>query len=75
MDESMEEGDYPIQIMNAMYSLPNGQTINVPETRTALTIENILVGDVNDNKTIDIGDAVCIVNYIVGKPNAVFVEW
>jgi hypothetical protein len=74
MDESMEEGDYPIQIMNAMYSLPNGQTINVPETRTALTIENILVGDVNDNKTIDIGDAVCIVNYIVGKPNAVFVE-
>ena len=74
MDESMEEGDYPIQIMNAMYSLPNGQTINVPETRTALTIENVLVGDVNDNKTIDIGDAVCIVNYIVGKPNAVFVE-
>ena len=57
-----------------MYSLPNGQTVNVPATQTALTIENVLVGDVNDNGTIDIGDAVCIVNHIVGKPNAVFVE-
>ena len=74
MNESMEEGDYPILIQNAMYSLPDGQTINVPETQTVLTIENTLVGDVNDNGDIDIGDAVCIVNYIVGKPNAVFVE-
>ena len=74
MGENMEEGDYPIQIQNVMYSLPNGQTVNVPATQTALTIENVLVGDVNDNGTIDIGDAVCIVNHIVGKPNAVFVE-
>ena len=74
MDESMDEGEYPLMIQNARYSLPNGQMIEIAGTTTVLTIENVLVGDVNDNRTIDIGDAVCIVNYIVGKPNAVFVE-
>ena len=30
------------------------------------------MGDVNDNGQIDIGDAVCIVNYLVNKTNTVF---
>ena len=29
-------------------------------------------GDVNDDRSIDIADAVCIVNYVVGKPTLVF---
>ena len=33
-----------------------------------------VAGDVNDDGVVDIADAVCIVNYIVGKPNAVFIE-
>ena len=74
MAESMEEGEYPIRIQTARYSLPNGQMVEVGETQTILTIENVLVGDVNDNGVVDIGDAVCIVNHIVGKPNAKFVE-
>ncbi len=36
--------------------------------------EDFLLGDVNDNGEIDIGDAVCIVNYLVNKLNAVFIE-
>ena len=31
-------------------------------------------GDVNGDGDVDIADAVCIVNHIVGKPNSVFVE-
>jgi hypothetical protein len=30
------------------------------------------MGDVNGNGQIDIGDAVCIVNYLVNKTNTVF---
>jgi hypothetical protein len=30
------------------------------------------MGDVNGNDEIDIGDAVCIVNYLVNKLNVVF---
>ena len=33
-----------------------------------------LKGDVNDDGDVDIADAVCIVNHIVGKPNATFIE-
>ena len=32
----------------------------------------ILMGDANGNGGIDIGDAVCIINYVVGKPNTTF---
>ena len=32
------------------------------------------LGDVNDDGDVDIADAVCIVNHIVGKPNATFIE-
>ena len=31
-----------------------------------------MMGDVNDNGIIDIGDAVCVVNRIVNKLNTVF---
>jgi hypothetical protein len=30
-------------------------------------------GDVNGDRDIDIADAVCIVNYVVGKPNTTFI--
>ena len=33
-----------------------------------------LQGDVNGDSQLNIADAVCIVNWIVGKPNAVFIE-
>lgn len=34
----------------------------------------VKLGDVNNNGNVDIGDAVSIVNYLVGKPSTVFVE-
>ena len=39
-----------------------------------LKVANILLGDVNGNGGIDIGDAVCIVNYLVDKENLTFIE-
>lgn len=33
---------------------------------------NLLVGDVNGDGKVDIADAKCIMNYLVGKPNALF---
>ena len=37
-------------------------------------INKVEKGDVNGDGDVDIADAVCIVNHIVGKPNSVFVE-
>lgn len=36
-------------------------------------IHNIIKGDVNGDKIVDIDDALCIVNYLVGKSNSTFV--
>ena len=37
-------------------------------------VSEIMLGDVNNNGKIDIGDAVCIVNYMYGNENASFYE-
>lgn len=39
-----------------------------------LLTPSFVTGDVNDDGDVDIADAVCIVNYIVGKQNATFIE-
>ena len=36
--------------------------------------KNVMVHDVNDDGRIDINDAFCITNYLVGKPNPKFIR-
>ena len=38
------------------------------------SVKNVMVHDVNDDGRIDINDAFCITNYLVGKPNPKFVR-
>jgi hypothetical protein len=68
-------GDYAVKIQNAKYSLTDGsEKVSMPETISKLSIENYVKGDVNGDGDVDIADAVCIVNYVVGKPNTTFIE-
>ena len=36
--------------------------------------DRVVKGDVNGDGSVDIADAICIVNHIVGKPTSVFVD-
>ena len=64
--------------------IPAGRAYLMPtDGATELTIGAVLKttspmesikGDVNGDGDIDIADAVCIVNYVVGKQNAAFIE-
>ena len=74
VDESVAEGVYPIKIRNASYSRPDGSLVTMPGTICFVTVEDYLIGDVNGNGGVDIGDAVSIVNYLVGKESSSFVE-
>ena len=38
------------------------------------TVQDNVVGDVNGDGDVDIADAVCIVNHVVGKSNTTFNE-
>ena len=70
--DGVPEGVFPVYIKNASYSKDDGSLVTMENTTSSITILDAVMGDVNMNDGIDIGDAVCVVNYIVGKPNAVF---
>ena len=71
--DNMVEGNYAIEIKNASYSKPDGTLVSLPDTRAVVTVEDYVLGDVNGNGGVDIGDAVSIVNYLVGKDSSNFV--
>ena len=72
--ENVANGDYAIKILNAKYSLTSGSsTVKMPETIGKLTIGLYKKGDVNGDGDIDIADAVCIVNHVVGIATPSFV--
>ncbi len=73
--DNVEAGDYAVKIQNAKYSLANGSTsIVLPEVVSLLTIEEYIKGDANGDGTVDIADAVCIVNRIVGKATPSYID-
>lgn len=74
VDENIAENVYAIEIKNASYSKTDGTLVSVPDTKTSVSVVNYLMGDVNGNGGVDIGDAVSIVNQLVGKENTTFVE-
>lgn len=72
--DNIAAGNYPVKIQNAKYSNISGSTsVDMPETINRLEISNYLKGDANGDGTIDIADAVCIVNHVVGKATPSFV--
>lgn len=73
VDDNVNTGDYAVKIQNAKYSLTSGSAkVSMPETISILTIEDYMQGDVNGDGDVDIADAVCIVNHVVGKPTPSF---
>ena len=73
VDESVAEGDYQIQVKNIVLSDVNGVAHKPATASCMLTVKSYVPGDVDDSGDININDAVCIVNYILNKPNAKFI--
>ena len=72
--DDMAEGVYAVKIRNASYSMPDGSLVELKNTTSSITAEHCILGDVNANDEVDIGDAVSIVNFLVGKDSEIFVE-
>ena len=72
---NVANGDYAVKISNAKYSLTSGSAkVNLPETTSKITISQYKKGDANNDGDVDIADAVCIINHVVGLPTPSFVE-
>ena len=48
------------------------EPIETPTWVNTISMADIQMGDVNDDGEIDIADAVCVVNFVVGKPVPTF---
>ena len=75
VSDNVANGEYAIKISNAKYSSSIGtSSVNMPETVGKLTVSQYKRGDVNSDGDVDIADAVCIVNHVVGLPTPTFVS-
>ena len=72
IDSDMDVGIYSMKIEDIYLSTNTFNTLYPLETISDLSVSDFIMGDVNNNGGVDIGDAVCIVNYVVGKPNGTF---
>ena len=64
-------------LKNVSFSTIRSNSISLNDVTFKIIIgenNDILLGDVNGNNNVDIGDAVSIVNYLVGKPSTTFIE-
>ena len=74
VSSDMPEGTYPIEIRNVKFSTPAAVSVAVPNVTTSITVSDVQLGDVNQDGQIDIADAIGIVNRVVRKDSATFIE-
>ena len=56
------------------YTFTGDAIIGAPSGLKQFELKPVLKGDVNGDEDVDIADAVCIVNYVVDKPNTNFID-
>ena len=71
-NSSVSFGSLTGYFRNVKLSDAKGEGNTYNEMSFPMTV--LKLGDVNDDGDVDIADAVCIVNHIVGKPNTTFIE-
>ena len=68
--DDMEVGNYPVYVFNAHIGDTNNSIdLLLSNTKSTLVLEDYLVGDINGDGKILIGDVIAMLNYIVGSPS------
>ena len=60
-------------VKNIEFNTKDNQKLTFSDESFSINIKSSILGDVNGDGYVDIADAVCIVNYVIGQPNATFV--
>ena len=72
INKGMALGNHPIKIENPLIVYSDATKPTVKPTLTTITIEDYMTGDVDGDGTIDLADAVLVINYYVGKTVTTF---
>ena len=59
-------------VKNIEFNTKDNQKLTFSDESFNVNIKSSILGDVNGDGNVDIADAVCIVNYVIGKPNSTF---
>ena len=72
--EDMDDGDYTIRIKDIVLSDVNNKEYHPADVGATLTVKSFVLGDVDNSGAININDVVCIINHILNRPVASFIE-
>lgn len=67
-------GQYDVKLDDIYMATSSFETLNPVASVSELSVTDYIIGDVNGDGEVDIADAVCIVNHVVGKSTSSFVD-
>ena len=73
-DKNLKAAEKTATIKEQVFTEESGDQVKWNDLTLKINVIDYTKGDVNGDGDIDIADAVCIVNHVVGKPNTTFVE-
>ena len=71
---SVNIGSYEATITNIVVTKQDGTQLKLKDSNFNIVVTNVIKGDANGDGEINVSDIVEIVNYIMGKPSANFVQ-
>ena len=78
MAETLDAGEYPVILKDNSLTIKDGEgqlsTLELENTRTTLTVSDVITGDVNGDERIDLTDAIMIVYASLGVVQTGFIE-
>ena len=72
--ESVNVGSYEAKISNIVVTKTDGTQLKLKDSKFNIVVTNVIKGDANGDGEVNVSDIVEIVNYIMGKPSANFVQ-
>ena len=72
--DAVEDGDYSAKIKNVNFTSTDGRSSILSDATFTITINSVILGDANGDGIVNVTDIVEIVNYILNKPTAAFIQ-
>ena len=74
VSSELADGDYEITATNIELSDKTGTAYFGQDVKGVVTVKSYMPGDVDGNGQHSINDVVCIINYVLNRPNTTFIE-
>ena len=74
VSSELVDGDYEITATNIELSDKTGTAYSGQDVKGVVTVKSYMLGDVDGNGQHSINDVVCIINYVLNRPNTTFIE-